>query len=105
MSEKGRAIEKQIKELEERLAEARARIPKHDVPPGLMVEIDEMDEELERLQALLKQKPVKEQIAELEERLQDARARIPKHTPPTGLMAEIDEIEEELERLRSLPEA
>jgi uncharacterized coiled-coil DUF342 family protein len=98
-------VQKQIEELAERLQDARARIPKHTPPATLMAEIDEMEEELERLRALLRPKSVKEQIAELEERLQDARARIPKHTPPAALMAEIDEMEEELERLRALPEA
>lgn len=100
MSKDPRAIEKQIAELKQRLQEARSRVPKHDVPPGLMVEIDEMEEELAELQALLKPKSVEEQIAELEQRLEDARARIPKHTPPAALMAEIDELEEDLERLK-----
>lgn len=105
MSQGTASVQKQIEELVERLQDARARIPKHTPPAALMAEIDEMEEELERLRALLKPKSVKEQIAELEERLQDARARIPKHTPPAALMAEIDEMEEELERLRALPEA
>jgi DNA repair exonuclease SbcCD ATPase subunit len=102
LSQEIESLQRQAKELEQRLREARARIPKHDIPSGLMAEIDEMEEELGRLRA---PKSVKEQIAELEERLQEARARIPKHTPPAGLMAEIDEIEEELAKLRSLPQA
>ena len=95
-------IQKQIAEVKERLTEARARIPKHTPPPALMVEIDELEEELEELQALLKPKPVQEQIAEVKQRLSEARARIPKHTPPPALMVEIDELEEELEQLESL---
>jgi len=41
----------QIAELEQRLEEARARVPKHDIPPALMAEIDEMEETLARLRA------------------------------------------------------
>lgn len=93
------AIEKEIADLKQRLQEARGRIPKHDVPPGLMAEVDEMEEDLAILQAQLKPKTLEEQIADVEQRLKDARARIPKHTPPAALMAEIDELEEELEEL------
>jgi chromosome segregation ATPase len=95
------AVQEQIAEVTRRLAEARARIPKHDAPHGLMVEIDELEEELARLQVQARPRPIGEQIAALEERLQDARARIPKHTPPPALMAQIDELEEQLAHLRS----
>jgi hypothetical protein len=37
--------------LEQRLAEANARIPKHDVPAALIAEIDDLEEELARLRA------------------------------------------------------
>lgn len=105
MSQETGSVQKRIKELEAQLADATARIPKHDAPAALLAEIDEMEEELEDLRASLKPKSLKDQIAELEQQLEDARARIPKHTPPAALMAEIDELEEELERLRSLPDA
>jgi chromosome segregation ATPase len=95
------ALEKEIAELKQRLQEARARIPKHDVPPALMAEVDEMEEDLAALQAQLKPMSSDEQIKEVEQRLKDARARIPKHTPPAALMAEIDELEEELEELKA----
>ena len=36
---------------EQRLADANARIPEHDVPAALIAEIDELDEELEQLRA------------------------------------------------------
>jgi len=49
-----RSVTEQIAELEARLKNARARIPKHSSPPALMVEIDELEEELIRLQALEK---------------------------------------------------
>ena len=99
------SVQERIKELEARLRDARARIPKHTPPAALMAEIDELEEELEGLRASIKPRSVKDQIAEVQRQLQDARARIPKHTPPAALMAEIDELEEELERLQSLPEA
>ena len=60
VSKDPRAIERQIAELKQRLQEARSRVPKHDVPPGLMVEIHEMEEELAELQAMLKPKSVEE---------------------------------------------
>ena len=74
-------IQKQIAEVKQRLTEARARIPKHTPPPALMVEIDELEEELEELEALLKPKPIKAQIAEVKQRLAEARARIPNTRP------------------------
>jgi|YelNatPaOPRAMG01_1025707.scaffolds.fasta_scaffold122545_1 hypothetical protein len=40
-----------IAELERRLAEARARLPRHSLRPAQMIEIEEMEEELERLRA------------------------------------------------------
>ena len=52
MSEGTRSIQEQIAEVQRQLSEARARIPKHSAPPALMVEIDELEEELERLQSL-----------------------------------------------------
>ena len=45
-------LAKQIADVKQRLADANARIPEHDVPAALIAEIDELDEELERLQAL-----------------------------------------------------
>jgi 7,8-dihydro-6-hydroxymethylpterin-pyrophosphokinase len=102
MSEGTRSIQEQIVEVQQRLSNARARIPKHTPPPSLMIEIDELEEELARLEGLVRPKTVDEQIVEVQQRLSNARARIPKHTPPPALMVEIDELEEELERLQSL---
>jgi polyhydroxyalkanoate synthesis regulator phasin len=95
------SIQAQIADLQQRLQEARARIPKHTPPPALMAEIDELEEDLAALQAKQKATTNTSRIAELEARLQEARARIPKHTPPPALMAEIDELEEELANLRA----
>jgi uncharacterized coiled-coil DUF342 family protein len=94
-------LAKQIAEVKQRLAEANARVPKHDVPAALIAEIDELDEELERLQALADANPLDLKIAELEQRLADANARIPEHSVPAALIAEIDELDEELEELRA----
>jgi hypothetical protein len=99
------SIREQIAVIRQRLSEARARIPKHTPPPALMAEIDELEEELERLQELVRPKSVSEQIKALQKQLAEARARIPKHTPPPALMIEIDELEEELERLRAIRDA
>jgi uncharacterized coiled-coil DUF342 family protein len=94
-------LAQQIAEVKQRLAEARARVPKHDIPAALITEIDELDEELERLQALANADPLDQRIAELEQRLADANARIPEHSIPGALIAEIDQLEEELEQLRA----
>jgi len=95
-------LAEQIAQVKQRLAEAKARVPKHDVPAALIAEMDELDEELERLQALADADPIESQIAELEQRLAEAKARVPKHDVPAALIAEMDELDEELERLRAL---
>ncbi len=41
----------QIKELEEKLAELKARFPAHSIPPSMMMELDELEEQLAMLQA------------------------------------------------------
>lgn len=92
---------RRIAELESRLAEARARLPKHDPPPALIAEIDDLDSELARLRQETAQPTLAEQIALVQERLDGARARLPRHTIPPALMAEIDALEAELIRLRS----
>ena len=94
-------LAKEIADVKQRLREANARVPKHDVPAALIAEIDELDEELARLRALANADPLESRIAELERRLAEARARLPKHSIPAALVAEIDELDEELERLRA----
>jgi hypothetical protein len=91
----------QIAQVKQRLADARARVPKHDVPAALIAELDDLEEELERLQAQARS-DLEAQIAEVEQQLAEAKARIPKHDVPAALIAEMDELDEELERLRSL---
>ncbi|MGQ9521643.1 MAG: histidine kinase [Anaerolineae bacterium] len=38
-----------IAELERRIADLRARLPKHSVPPAMLEELEDLEEELERL--------------------------------------------------------
>ena len=45
MSEKAAA---RIAELEERIADLRARLPRHSVPPSMIIELEDLEEELER---------------------------------------------------------
>jgi len=44
-------VEERIEELEKRLEELKARWPKHSVPPSMMAELEELEEELEMLRA------------------------------------------------------
>jgi DNA repair exonuclease SbcCD ATPase subunit len=98
--ERAESVEEQIAAVKQQLADARARVPNHDVPAALVQEIDELDEELARLRSLAK-RSLEDHTTEVRQKLREARKRIPKHTPPPGLMAEIDELEEELLRLES----
>ena len=43
--------QEQIDRLERQLAELEARLPKHSVPPAMMIEMEELEEELETLKA------------------------------------------------------
>jgi hypothetical protein len=38
----------QIAELEERIADLRARLPRHSIPPAMFIELEDLEEELER---------------------------------------------------------
>jgi uncharacterized coiled-coil DUF342 family protein len=101
MTTQNESLQKQIAQVKQQLAEAQARVPKHDVPAALIAEIDELDEELETLLAMANADPLESKIADLEQRLAEAQARMPKHDVPAALIAEIDELDEELEDLRS----
>ena len=37
-----------IAELEERIADLRARLPRHSVPPSMIIELEDLEAELER---------------------------------------------------------
>ncbi|MBN1811215.1 MAG: histidine kinase [Anaerolineae bacterium] len=39
----------QIVKLEQQVADLRARLPKHSVPPAMMIALEELEEELARL--------------------------------------------------------
>ncbi|MDY6911099.1 MAG: histidine kinase [Chloroflexota bacterium] len=43
--------EEKIKGLEEKIAEVRSRIPPHSVPTYMLEELEELEEELERLKS------------------------------------------------------
>jgi len=38
----------QVAELEKRVADLKARLPKHSIPPAMLIELEEMEEELEQ---------------------------------------------------------
>ena len=44
-------LEKRIKELEARIADLNARLPKHSVPTSMLIELDDLEEELEQARA------------------------------------------------------
>jgi len=46
-SQEGR--EARIRELEQEIADLKARWPKHSVPPAMLMRLEELEEELERL--------------------------------------------------------
>lgn len=41
--------EQRIAQLKEAIAQLKARFPKHSVPPAMMIELEELEEELERM--------------------------------------------------------
>jgi hypothetical protein len=43
--------DKRIAELEAEIAELKARMPKHSVPPAMIIELEDMEDELETLKA------------------------------------------------------
>ena len=81
MREQPESIDTQIAAVQERLTEARARIPAHTTPPGLMAEIDDLERELDRLKRAQAQNVIAGKITEC--------------------LAEIDDLEEALARLRA----
>ena len=40
-----------IAQLEEEIQEMKARLPKHSVPPAMIIELEDLEEELEALKA------------------------------------------------------
>jgi hypothetical protein len=51
MSQEERRREARIQELEREIADLKARWPKHSVPPAMLMRLEELEEELERLRA------------------------------------------------------
>lgn len=46
-------LESKIAGLEARLVDLKARLPAHSIPPGMIAELDELDEELDLARARL----------------------------------------------------
>ena len=40
-----------VAKLEKRIADLKARLPRHSVPPAMLIELDELEEELEQARA------------------------------------------------------
>jgi hypothetical protein len=51
--DKARKLESEIAGLEERLVDLKARLPAHSIPPGMIAELDELDEVLDLARARL----------------------------------------------------
>ena len=49
MAQEEKRREARIQELEREIADLKARWPKHSVPPAMLMRLEEMEEELERL--------------------------------------------------------
>jgi hypothetical protein len=47
-------LKSEIAGLEARLVDLKARLPAHSIPPGMIAELDELDEELDLARARLK---------------------------------------------------
>jgi hypothetical protein len=45
------SLEEQIARLEKEIAEMEARLPKHSVPPAMIMELEELEDELVALKA------------------------------------------------------
>lgn len=48
-------LEKEITAMQARLADLKARLPAHSIPPAMMAELDEIEDQLERAQNQLKE--------------------------------------------------
>ena len=48
-------VTERIEELERRIADLKARLPKHSVPASMLIELDDLEEELEQAQAEITQ--------------------------------------------------
>ncbi len=49
-------LESKRKELEKRLADLKARLPAHSIPPSMMMELDELEEQLDAVLAEINKK-------------------------------------------------
>jgi len=44
-----------IRELEEKIAELRSRLPAHSIPPAMLQELEDLEEQLEKAKAVRKE--------------------------------------------------
>ena len=42
---------RQIEDLERRIADLKARLPKHSIPPAMLIELEDLEEALEQAQS------------------------------------------------------
>jgi hypothetical protein len=49
--------QERIQELETEIAEVKARLPKHSIPPALIIELEDLEDELEMLRARAEREP------------------------------------------------
>jgi hypothetical protein len=50
-----RELQEQVAALQARLADLHARLPAHSIPPAMMVELDEIEQQLQQAEILLEQ--------------------------------------------------
>jgi hypothetical protein len=46
-----------LKQLEEELAQLEARLPKHSVPPAMIIELEDLEERIEQIRSRLTRDP------------------------------------------------
>jgi len=47
----GESANRRVAELEKRIADLTARLPKHSTPPSMLIKLDDLEEELEQARA------------------------------------------------------
>jgi uncharacterized protein involved in exopolysaccharide biosynthesis len=50
-----RELQEQVAALQARLADLHARLPAHSIPPAMMAELDEIEQQLQQAETLLEQ--------------------------------------------------
>jgi len=50
----GKEKEERIRELEQRIADMKARLPAHSIPPAMLLELEDLEDELSKLKLEMK---------------------------------------------------